>query len=375
MRRFLCLFVACLCLLAVVPAVALAEGYDCKSCLVVGEGQQTPLLERKGDVSLSAAGLCKLPAVLTLCRAFDNEVIEENTLMSVSRRAAGISGPTAFLEAGEQIAAGELLKAAVMLSAGDALCTLGENAFGSESVFCQNISVTCRELGVEKEFSDCTGAGMTFTAGELALLGLEAARSPSFCRWAGVYMDEIVHLEGRRTELVNANRMLRSYGGCFGLMTGSSAQDGYCGVFAAKKNDTLAVAVVLGAPNSQKRFAIAGELLDHVFANYRQVTAARAGSPLAEGVEVRSGSVKQVDLVSHDTVAFLRPKGEEALEKTLEVTEPLTAPLRTDTPVGTVTFRAGEEVLCTIDLYPGEDVESRSYLALLRQCMEAYIRS
>ena len=145
MRRFLCLFVACLCLLAVVPAVALAEGYDCKSCLVVGEGQQTPLLERKGDVSLSAAGLCKLPAVLTLCRAFDNEVIEENTLMSVSRRAAGISGPTAFLEAGEQIAAGELLKAAVMLSAGDALCTLGENAFGSESVFCQNISVTCRE--------------------------------------------------------------------------------------------------------------------------------------------------------------------------------------------------------------------------------------
>ena len=133
--------------------------------------------------------------------------------------------------------------------------------------------------------------------------------------------------------------------------------------------------MVLGAPNSQKRFAIAGELLDHVFANYRQVTAARAGSPLAEGVEVRSGSVKQVDLVSHDTVAFLRPKGEEALEKTLEVTEPLTAPLRTDTPVGTVTFRAGEEVLCTIDLYPGKDVESRSYLALLRQCMEAYIRS
>ena len=106
MRRFLCLFVACLCLLAVVPAVALAEGYDCKSCLVVGEGQQTPLLEQKGDVSLPAAGLCKLPAVLTLCRAFDNEVIEENTLMSVSRRAAGIFGPTAFLEAGEQIAAG-----------------------------------------------------------------------------------------------------------------------------------------------------------------------------------------------------------------------------------------------------------------------------
>lgn len=53
----------------------------------------------------------------------------------------------------------------------------------------------------------------------------------------------------------------------------------------------------------------------------------------------------------------------------------MTAPLRTDTPVGTVTFRAGEEVLCTIDLYPGKDVESRSYLALLRQCMEAYIRS
>ena len=115
-------------------------------CLAL-PGRAEPLLDKKGSEGMAVAGLRKLPAVLTLCRAFDSGLIAENTGMQVSPHAASIPGPTAFLEAGERIEAGELLKAAVMISAGDAIVTLGENAFGSESVFLNNIMVTLKELG------------------------------------------------------------------------------------------------------------------------------------------------------------------------------------------------------------------------------------
>ena len=150
-------------------------------CLTLS-GRAESLLDKKGTEAKAVAGLRKLPAVLTLCRAFDSGLISESTGMQVSPRAAAVPGPTAFLESGERIEAGELLKAAVMISAGDAIVTLGENAFGSESVFLNNIMVTLKELGVDRVLPDCLGTGVAFSAQDLCILGAAAVRSEHFCR-------------------------------------------------------------------------------------------------------------------------------------------------------------------------------------------------
>ena len=63
-------------------------------------GRAEPLLDKKGSEPMAVAGLRKLPAMLTLCRAFDNGLISENTGMQVSPHAASISGPTAFWNRG-----------------------------------------------------------------------------------------------------------------------------------------------------------------------------------------------------------------------------------------------------------------------------------
>lgn len=372
MRRVVCLVLVMVICGALAPMAAHGEGYACGACAVGAAGQTEVLAGQQEELLQPVAGLAKLPAILTLCLAFDQGIVDGETLMSVSRRAAGISGPTAFLEAGERIPAESLLKAAVMISAGDAICTLGENAFGSETVFCRNMEVTCRELGVEKSFSDCLGTGVKFTSAELLKLGMAAAESSSFCRWAGVYMDEIMHADGRTTELVSANRMLRSYIGCFGLLTGSSPEDGYCGVIAAKQKGITAVAVVLGARNSHTRFDIAKELLDGVFANYRLVTLAKAGETVEE-VPVLDGEKKTVPLVTGETATVLLPKDGENPETVLEVELPLQAPLQRDTPVGQAVFRLNGEVLCALPLYPGETVGEFTFLSLLKRCMANFI--
>ena len=377
MRRFVSLVLTVFILL--LPVSAWGEGEEAVSvsapgyCLLL-PGRGEPLLEKKGDEPMEVAGLRKLPAVLTLCRAFDSGLIEDAAGMQVSPRAAGISGPTAFLEAGERIEAGELLKAAVMISAGDAIVTLGENAFGSESVFLNNIQVTLKELGMEKSLSDCLGTGAAFSPRDLCVLGAAAAKSEHFCRWAGQYREHIIHAGGRETELVNANRMIRSYSGCFGLMTGSQKEEGYAGVFAVRRQDVTYVAAVVGSKSSEERFAGAMALFDYAFAAFEPVLLSRAGGVLAEGWPVAGGDVPAVDLVAHEDAALLLAKQAGKVDRRLDVPERLAAPLLAGESVGRAVFTLAGETVFELDLYPAVDVISKSLGAILRRIGAEYLR-
>jgi D-alanyl-D-alanine carboxypeptidase (penicillin-binding protein 5/6) len=342
-------------------------------CLIL-PGREEPLLDKKGSEGMPVAGLRKLPAVLTLCRAFDGGLISESTGMQVSPRSASIPGPTAFLEAGERIEAGELLKAAVMISAGDAIVTLGENAFGSESVFLNNIQVTLKELGVDRALTDCLGTGTLFSARDLCALGAAAVKSEHFCRWSGQYMEHIIHAGGRETELVNANRMIRSYSGCFGLMTGSQKEEGYTGVFAVKRQEVVYVAAVIGAKSSEVRFAAAGALFDYAFATYQPMRLTGAGEVVAPDWPVFCGDRSSVDLVAHEDASLLLMKQAGKVDRRLDVPDSLTAPLSKEEGVGSVVFTLDGEEVFTVPLYPAEDVISYSLLDMLRRISADYLR-
>ena len=377
MRRFVSLVLTVFILLLPVgtwgdedPVSANVPAY----CLTLS-GREEPLLDKKGTEAKAVAGLRKLPAVLTLCRAFDSGLIAESAGMQVSPHAASIPGPTAFLESGERIEAGELLKAAVMISAGDAIVTLGENAFGSESVFLNNIQVTLKELGVNRTLSDCLGTGVAFSARDLCALGVAASKSEHFCRWAGQYMEHIVHAGGRETELVNANRMIRSYSGCFGLMTGSQKEEGYTGVFAVKRQEVVYVAAVIGAKTSEERFAAAGALFDYAFATFQPVRLTGTGEVAAPDWPVLYGDRESVDLVAHEDASLLLSKQAGKVERRLDVADPLTAPLYAEVSVGQAVFTLGGEDVFSVALYPAADVASHSLPDLLRRIGRAYLRA
>ena len=376
-RRFLSLALTVFILLLPVGAWGEKDPVDLAVpayCLAL-PGRGEPLLDKKGTEAKAVAGLRKLPAVLTLCRAFDSGLISENTGMQVSPRAASITGPTAFLESGERIEAGELLKAAVMISAGDAIVTLGENAFGSESVFLNNIMVTLKELGVDRTLTDCLGTGTAFSASDLCVLGAAAIKSEHFCRWSGQYMERIVHAGGRETELVNANRMIRSYSGCFGLMTGSQKEEGYSGVFAVKRQEVIYVAAVIGAKSSEERFAAAGALFDYAFATFRPVRLAGAGETIAPDWPVLCGDRGTVDLVAHEDASLLLNRQSGKVERRVDVPDPLTAPLSREESVGVAVFSLDGQEVFSVSLYPAADVVCHSLLDLLRRISLEYLRA
>lgn len=332
------------------------------------------LWAESADTEFAVAGLSKLPAILTIAQAMDEGSVRADTVMRVSTHAASIPGPTAFLDGGEEIGAGELFKAAVMISAGDAIMTLGENAYGSESVFVENINVTLRQLGIEKTVHDALGTDTLFTVWELTTLGAAAAGSAAFSRYAALYYDGITHADGRETELVNANRLLNNYAGCVGVMTGSSASDGYCGVFYTVRNRTALIAVVIGAESAAKRASAAVALMDYGFANFRTETVSTASEVVVKGLPVRDGTVKSVDLVTRSTrtVVIEGRQGKLTAERT--VPEYLEAPLTASTPVGSVSYRneAGE-VVAEVPLFPACDVEAFALLDILMRILAIYL--
>ncbi len=368
MKSILIFFVICM---MAFPRLGTAEVVDVSAAKAVAIAalQSTDTIEQKNETErYRVAGLSKLPAILTLTLAFDRGVIVPETKMQVSHKAASISGPSAFLEKSEETTAEELIKAAVMISAGDAIYALGENAFGSEQVFIQNIEVTLSELGVNMSLADCLCKDSEFTAQELLAIAQAAAQSETFIKYACTYMDELVHADGRRTELVNANRMIRNYSGCFGLMTGSSRDDGYSGVFAAKRNDVCFISVVIGCRNSEERFSIATALFDYTFASFSVNTLAQAHVPVKENVPVDGGDVDSVNLVAHETHVVLKKKDEGELNYQWNVDAVLNAPIYKETSVGTlVVSSASGEVLDEITLYPDVDVESHGFMDIYRR--------
>lgn len=380
MKKRLLIRLLCAALL-LCPALTLSDGpgianiTELSAAVLMEPHTLTRLYGDRADEKLPVAGLTKLPAILTLCQAMDEGLLGGGGAVTVSQRAAGIPGPSAFLTAGEAMDVTALIKAAVMISAGDAIMALGEAAYGSESVFVENINVTLRQIGLAGGVQDAMGAGATFSAWDLAMLGKAALGSKTFMTYCCLYLDSMTHPDGRTTELVNANRLIKNYAGCRGLLTGSSATDGYCGIFAASRSGTELICVVIGSANAAKRTAAAVSLLDYGFAGFKTHVLAEAGQVLAENVPVEGGDLKTVNLVARAGLRLVTESGRGKLTTAPALPEKLTAPLFPDTPVGNMEYRFEDGALAaSVPLYPEATVHPFGIKDILLRIIGIYCK-
>ena len=355
-----------------VPEVSME---DASGALLAEATTQQVLLEQDADTPRSVAGLVKLPAVLVLCEAVDQGKLNLQSEIAVSERAAGVGGPTAFIEGGEVISAVPLMKAAVMICAGDAITALGEALAGTEAAFVEAMNSRLAELGVQVTMSAAADTGAQFTPRQLAIIGAALMKSPTFTAHSKLTLENFTHSDGRETELVNANRMLRSYAGCTGVATGSSQADGYCGVFAVTRGDTQLICVVLGCQNANTRFAIAGSMLDQAFATKKAQKCAEKGEVIAESVRVQGGKRREVNLVAKDTVVLLLDKAEPTLVAVENIPQQLQAPLDTNSVVGTISYQTADGVeKGKVELVVQAPVEQAFFREIVRDLLLSFMR-
>ena len=298
------------------------------------------LKQINADEKLPAAGLARLPALLIICDSFDNGKLKDETVVSVSEEAAAAKGTTAFLKAGEQMKACDMMMAAVMINAGDAIYSLACAAAGTAQNAVELVNERLKSLEITSIYGggDLLGENTEFSCRDLSKIGGELLKSRTYKRFGTKFFETITHNTGAGpTELANPNKLVRQYSGCTGIATGSSAAAGYCGVFSAERGNTSYICAVMGAKDSKTRFRIGSSLLDSGFSAFRSVQLAKKGDT-AGTIPVQGSLTAKVDMVVENDVFALMEITAPQYKTVSELPEYLEAPVDEGGIIGKIKY-------------------------------------
>lgn len=320
------------------------------------------IFEKNADVQRPVASVTKVMTILLTLEAIDEGHVTLNDKVTVSPYASSMGGSQVFLDAGKRYPLQELLKSVIVASANDAAVALAEHLSGTHEAFVARMNARAAELGLENTcYANCTGLpakGHYTTARDVAKLSAQLDRHPLYYQFSTIWMDELTHPGGRKTQLTNTNRLVRFYPGCDGYKTGSTNEARYCISATAEKNGLRLIAVVLGADAGQTRFDEARSMLEYGFSAYQRFSPVREGDALGMNVPVRLGGSDSVRAVSGGTCEMLLPKGAQS-EISLEVAlaQSVKAPVQRGDVLGEIRVMRGGDVVERIPAVAAETVE------------------
>ena len=336
-----------------------------KSALLMDVATGTVLSESNSHEKLAPASVTKVMTMLLIMEAVDSGKIAMTDTVTASETAAAKGGSQIYLKAGETMSVSDMLKSVAVSSANDCACALAEHIAGSEEAFVARMNQRAEELGMEDtHFVNCTGlddgaeaANHRTSAHDIALMSRELLKNhPDIRKFTTIWMDTV---RNGTFGLSNTNKLVRFYQGATGLKTGFTSGAGYCLSASAQREGMELIAVVMGAESSASRNAACKQLLDYGFANYALIA---PELPESEPVAVKLGKADSVEAVLGETDSILIDKAQKAsVAMELSMEETVTAPVSRGQRLGTLTVKAGEQILKEVPLVAAEGVERMDF--------------
>lgn len=359
----------------ITPATQADFDLPCQAAILVDLGTGTVLYEKNADEQRAIASITKVMTLLLAFQALEAGRVQLTDVVPVSEHAYGMGGSQIWLEPGEQLTLEEMLKAICISSANDAAVAVAEYIGGSEDAFVQQMNAEAARLGMTgTHFENACGldeTGHLSTARDVAVMSREMLlHHTEIADYCTIWTDT---LRGGETQLVNTNKLLRSYQGITGLKTGTTGGAGVCISASAERDGLGLVAVILGAPSSKDRFDAARTLLDYGFANYQSLTA-ELPADAPKTLPVARGAEETVELSYTAPGSFLAAKGDDAqLEVQLALPESVEAPVAAGQQLGTVTVLRGGQTLAEYPVAAANDVAALSFGLCFRRLVEALL--
>ncbi len=297
------------------------------------------LFEKNPHDVRACASITKVMTLILVFEAIESGKISYDQQVTASAHAAGMGGSDIWLEEGETMTVHEMIKAVVVASANDAAVALAELVSGTEDEFVACMNEKAKALGMnDTVFMNCNGLdeeGHVTSSYDVALMSCELIKHEKIFEYSSIWID---YLRGGDTQLVNTNKLLKSYNGITGLKTGTTSQAGSCMSATAERDNLSLVAVVLGCDTGTARFSDAAKLLDYGFANYKIEKLTLPEDCLAP-ISVKGGMESQVSVDCKIKENVLLPKGNTSeITSSFTVQEELKAPVDAGAQVGTLTY-------------------------------------
>lgn len=348
-------------------AAETALNLDCKAAIVMELSTGAVIYEKLPDERMPEASITKIMTLLLVFEALESGKISLDDVATCSAHAASMGGSQIWLEEGEQMTVHELIKATMVGSANDAAVVLAELVAGTHESFVALMNQRAIELGMDNTaYKNCTGLdaeGHLSSARDIAIVAKALLEYEQVYEYSKIWMDS---LRNGTNELVNTNKLIRTYSGATGLKTGTTSQAGCCVCATAERDGMTLIAVVMGAPNSKTRFSCASTLLDFGFANYELLDLSEVRLDIAQ-IPVIKGLEKSVCASVELNGTLLVPKGRAAdVVAKIDVASDLEAPVEFGQHVGTVTLMLDDMPLSICEVVSEDFVDRLS----VKNCFE-----
>ncbi|MBQ8468770.1 MAG: D-alanyl-D-alanine carboxypeptidase [Clostridia bacterium] len=324
-------------------ALALNEteiSVQAKASYLIDHASGTEILSNNADAKLPIASMTKLATLAVVFNEIEEGRLSLDDKVSVSQNAADTEGSSAFLDAGSSYSVQDLIKTIVMVSANDSCVALAEKIAGSEELFAKKMNNLCSKLKLSNtHFENCTGlpsASHYSSARDIAKIYSQICDNSLYKQYSKIWMEDFIHPSGRKTGLVNTNRLIKTYSGCESGKTGHTSEAKYCLTASASRSGMRLIAVIIGAESSKVRFAEVTKMFNYGFANYQTQTIINTSLPLAK-VSVRGATQRQLELYAKRDYSVLQKKGEEKDYSTkLEIPNSITASIENGQVIGKI---------------------------------------
>ena len=288
---------------------------ESESAILIEQSTGQILYEHNSHEKLRPASVTKVMSILLIMEQIDSGKLSYSDSISCSENASSMGGSQIWLDPKETLTVDEMLKAICVVSANDCVVAMAEHIAGSEEAFVQMMNDKAKELGMnDTTFKNCHGIdedGHVTSAYDIALMSRELlSKHPDIKKYTTIWMDS---LRDGKSQLVNTNKLIRTYKGATGLKTGSTSLALYNLSASATRDNLSLIAVIMKAPTTKTRFAEAKKLLDYGFNNFTFKTFGKKGDviqfvPINRGVQ-RGINIKKGDVIGK--VSFSADDGKE----------------------------------------------------------------
>lgn len=288
------------------------------------------LYSHNSHEQLRPASVTKIMSILLIMEQIDSGTLSYSDTVSCSETARSMGGSQIWLDTTETLTVDEMLKAICVVSANDCVVAMAEHIAGSEEAFVQMMNDKAKELGMnDTTFKNCHGIdedGHVTSAYDIALMSRELLQNhPNITKYTTIWMDT---LRDGKSQLVNTNKLIKTYKGITGLKTGSTSLALYNLSASATRDNLSLIAVIMKAPSTKVRFSEAQKLLDYGFNKFSFKNFGNKND-IIQTVSVNKGVKNNVNLILENNTGTLIEKGKESqISQAIEIDNNIEAPIK-----------------------------------------------
>lgn len=344
-----------------------------KSAILIDSDSGTIVYEKDKDKKLPIASMVKLMTIYLSFKNIEEGKLSYKDLVTTSENASGMGGSQVFIDANVSYTVEDLLKSVIMASANDASVALAEAISGSEDAFVKLMNSTAKELGMQNtKYVNCTGLPAPeqySTALDSSIILKNILKFEDYHKYSNTWMDTLVHPSGRKTELVNTNKLVKYYKGCDSGKTGSTSEAGYCLTASASRDNMRLISVVIGSKTGKDRFKESTDLLNYGFANYSNKQIVNTEVVLKEIKTIRCKQEVAEIVPIENYFAFDKKGSSSNYDLSYDLPQALGA-TKVGDKVGQVIVSKDGNVVKTIDLTVKQDIEATTFMDNFKTILE-----